>query len=122
MLKKGIVERMKAAYPGINPDISEWKGQEIVDFQEELVTKANGQVSEKWFYTHMKSGSRSLPRIDVLNLLSRYAGYANWDDFVFRQSGNQGKTFRPDRSNRVFILVPLLPYRYDFQDPRQISA
>jgi len=37
ILKQKIVERMLQSYPGINPSISEWKGQEIVDFQEELL-------------------------------------------------------------------------------------
>ena len=83
-LKKKIVAMMQQSYPGINPSISEWRGQEITDFQEELLRKANAHISEKWFYNHMKSVSRTLPRIDVLNLLCKYAGYANWDDFVFK--------------------------------------
>jgi hypothetical protein len=108
LLKKEIVEKMRQSYPGINPSISEWKGQEIVDFQEELSSGANGQISEKWFYTHMKSGSRTLPRIDVLNLLSRYAGYANWDDFLFRHADPAHPTLLSSRPNRVFIWIPLL--------------
>ena len=103
---------MQQSYPGIDPSISEWKGQEITDFQEELLKKVNAHISEKWFYTHMKSACNSLPRIDVLNLLSRYAGYANWDDFVFRH--REMETFlvvspKPTASpNRYFYLVPLL--------------
>ena len=99
---------MKLSYPGVNPSISEWKGQEITDFQEELSSKANGQISEKWFYTHMKSGSETLPRIDVLNLLSRYAGYANWDDFLFRHAGPAEKMIPGSSQNRVFIWIPML--------------
>ena len=107
-LKKEVVAMMQQSYPGINPSISEWKGQEITDFQEELRVKVNAHISEKWFYTHMKSEQPSLPRIDMLNLLSKYAGYANWDDFVF----NNGKTLPSARMlknpNRFFILIPLL--------------
>jgi len=77
---------MKLTYPGINPEISEWKGQEITDFQEDLLFKVNGRLSEKWFYTHMKALNTSLPRIDVLNMLCIYAGYSNWDDFRFKNS------------------------------------
>jgi len=110
---------MQESYPGINPSISEWKGQEITDFQEELLKSVNAHISEKWFYTHMKSVSKSLPRIDVLNLLSKYAGYANWDDFVFRnrdliesaQSGTPSiaevSKSGPDRANRYFIIIPI---------------
>ncbi len=83
-LKEEIVAKMKQSYPGIDSDISEWKGQDIVNFQEDLLEKVSEHISEKWFYTHMKSGNSSLPRVDVLNFLSRYAGYIDWNDFKFR--------------------------------------
>ena len=103
---------MQESYPGINPSIAEWKGQEITDFQEDLGIRVNAHISEKWFYTHMKSSLPSVPRIDMLNLLSRYAGYANWDDFVFKNSDiitNDSQTIPAQKSiNRFFILIPLL--------------
>ncbi len=86
---------MQQSYPGINPVISEWKGQEIVDFQEELLQKVNARISEKWFYSHMKSEKSILPRIDILNLLSSYVGYANWNEFRFKmQIGIPGQRHR----------------------------
>jgi hypothetical protein len=104
---------MKQSYPGINPSIAEWKGQEITDLQEDLRIKVNAHISEKWFYTHMKSSRSTLPRIDMLNLLSKYAGYANWDDFIFRNqpsvppdAGTSPKL--PVSSNRYFLIIPLL--------------
>jgi hypothetical protein len=106
-LKEKIVATMQESYPGIDPSISEWKGQDIVNFQEELLQKVNAHVSEKWFYTHMKSGQDSLPRIDVLNLLSKYAGYADWNDFVHKNSGKKGK-FSARSGNQYFVIVPLL--------------
>lgn len=107
LLKKKIVAIMQQSYPGISPSISEWKGQDIVNFQEELLLKVNAHISEKWFYMHMKTGGGSLPRIDILNLLSKYAGYADWSDFVFKNGG--GQALLPVRSgNRYFIIVPLL--------------
>jgi len=112
VLKKEIVAMMQQSYPGINPSISEWKGQEISDFQEELRLKVKAHISEKWFYTHMKSGKISVPRIDMLNFLSRYAGYENWDDFVFKNSDivkiEEPATAAPPLANRFFIIVPLL--------------
>ncbi len=107
---------MQQSYPGINTTISDWKGQEITDFQEELRLKVNARISEKWFYTHMKSGQPGVPRIDMLNLLSRYAGYTNWDDFVFMHSGSitDEKNSPPytapvaKNANRFFVLVPLI--------------
>lgn len=96
---------MQQSFPGINPVISEWKGQDIVNFQEELLQKVNAHISEKWFYTHMKSGSDKLPRIDVLNLLSRYAGYTDWADFIFKNGGNPVNQ-KTRSGNRYFIIIP----------------
>lgn len=109
LLKKKIVETMQKSFPGISPSISEWKGQDIVNFQEELLQKVNAHVSEKWFYTHMKTGNEKLPRIDVLNLLSKYAEYADWNDFVFNHGG---VTSRPvfKSGNKYFILVPVMVF------------
>jgi len=99
---------MKKSYPGINPNITDWKGQEITDFQEELLIKVNAHISEKWFYNHIKSQNKSLPRIDILNLLSKYVGYANWDDFVFQNRGKVVSRKTISKGNRYFVLVPLL--------------
>ncbi len=104
---------MKESYPGINPSIGEWKGQEITDFQEDLRIHVNAHISEKWFYTHMKSSHSSIPRIDMLNLLSKYAGYLNWDDFVFKNTDvvSAMATGRPPKNeNRFFYLVPVMAF------------
>ena len=93
------------SYPGIDPEISNWKGQEITDFQEELIKRVNGQLSEKWFYTHMKGESESLPRIDVLNMLSQYAGYNNWQDFRYKKVGS------------CCGRKPITAGKYSFKDP-----
>ena len=110
---------MKESYPGINPSIEEWKGQEITDFQEDLRMRVNATISEKWFYTHVKSAHPRIPRIDMLNILSKYSGYANWDDFVYRNgtsaviaAGDVQTEATPVRSrispNRFFIFVPVI--------------
>jgi hypothetical protein len=99
---------MKVSFPGINPEISEWKGQEIIDFQEDLLLKVNGRLSEKWFYSHFKTNSESLPRIDVLNLLSQYAGYKNWDDFRYKFTDKIPDPVKPENTNSVFIRIPLI--------------
>jgi hypothetical protein len=107
LLKNKIVETMQISFPGISSSIAEWKGQDIVNFQEELLQKVNAHISEKWFYTHMKSEKDSLPRIDVLNLLSKYVGYADWNDFVYK---NSGERLPPavKSGNKYFIIVPVL--------------
>jgi hypothetical protein len=108
LLKKEIAIVMKKSYPGVNSEISEWKGQTITDFQEDLLLRVNGRISEKWFYTHMKSSVQTLPRIDVLNMLSQYAGYKNWDDYRHRNLGTATLSETLIKSNRVFIIVPLI--------------
>lgn len=87
LLKKEIARIMNLSNPGISLDIHEWKGQDIIDFQEDLLYKTKERVSEKWFYTHMKRDHEKIPRIDVLNLLARYSGYKGWREF---KNENQG--------------------------------
>ena len=99
---------MRLSYPGTNPEISEWKGQEITDFQEELLKKVNGRISEKWFYTHIKSASESIPRIDVLNMLSQYAGYINWNDFRMKNSDQVSLTQKLKNETGIFIMIPVI--------------
>lgn len=99
---------MKGTYPGTNGKIEEWKGQTISYLQEDLLEKVNEHISEKWFYNHMKTKNRKLPRIDMLNLLCRYAGYADWEDFTYKNQSKVSSFLVTDKSNRVFILVPLL--------------
>lgn len=63
-------------------EISKWKGIDIIYFQEDLRKKAKGNISEKSFYTYFKTAPvTKLPRIDMLNLLSVYAGYQSWYEF-----------------------------------------
>lgn len=63
------------------PIIQQWKGKEISNFQNSLLDKTGGRISEKWFYTHIKNEQEKLPRIDILNLLSQYIDYKDWYDF-----------------------------------------
>ncbi len=80
-LKKDIAHRLQEAFPAITPEIGQWRGQEIGCFQHDLMEKVQGRVSEKWFYTHIKAEQESLPRIDILDLLSKYAGFQNWQAY-----------------------------------------
>jgi hypothetical protein len=44
----------------------------------------------------------------MLNLMCRYSGYADWDDFTYKNQSKITSFIVTDKSNRVFILVPLL--------------
>lgn len=81
-LKKDVQAKYLKEYTPSYDEISKWKGIDIIYFQEDLRKKAKGNISEKSFYTYFKSSPVSkLPRIDMLNLLSIYAGYDSWYDF-----------------------------------------
>lgn len=63
-------------------EISKWKGIDIIYFQEDLRKNAKSTISEKSFYTYFKNAPvTKLPRIDMLNILSIYAGYMSWYEF-----------------------------------------
>lgn len=78
---KNAVQQKAAWRLGIRKDVKDWSLNDIRDFQADLESVCKSSVSEKWFYLHFKNENEKLPRIDVLNLLSQYCGYKNWDDF-----------------------------------------
>lgn len=91
-LKKALEEKFRERRPEVVNPIEDWSGQEIVDFQEDLLDKAGGRVSEKWFYTHIKDAKRnSLPRIDTLDLLSNYVGSRSWGEFKSKAKRSTGR-------------------------------
>lgn len=94
ILKKEVVKTLQKTH-SVGSDIENWKGQEIIYLQDDLADKVNGRISEKWFYTHIKANSSKLPRIDMLNILSEYAGYQNWNDLKskFSQEKSPKKRF-----------------------------
>jgi hypothetical protein len=87
----------------IHKALKDWSLNDIRNFQVDLEEKCKSTVSEKWFYTHLKNEGHKLPRIDVLNLLSAYCGYKNWDDFVFQQPAPSAE--KPQKKNRIPRLI-----------------
>lgn len=102
-LKKSV-ERAFTEHNSTTTSIENWKGEEIICFQEDLFNKVKGKVSEKWFYTYIKNSSEKLPRIDVLNLLSNYAGYTNWN--TFKVEHKNPSLVKKEKIN----LLQLLPF------------
>ena len=81
-LKAEVQAQYLKEYTPSYDEISKWKGIDIIYFQEDLRKKAKGNISEKSFYTYFKNSPvTKLPRIDMLTLLSVYAGYSSWFDF-----------------------------------------
>lgn len=110
LLKQKVAAVFLVNHQTSHPEMKHWKGQEITDFQEDLLAKVQGRISEKWFYTHIKAEQNKLPRVDLLNLLSAYAGYQNWADFQAQHPSeeNQGKDPFDKRKRAALIAVGLL--------------
>ncbi len=84
-------------------NISDWKGEDIIAFQEDLFAKTNGRVSEKWFYTYFKNKPTKLPRIDMLNLLCTYSEEQNWHAFQAKHAESQ-KTLPKNRRRAQWLI------------------
>lgn len=104
LLKKAIEAAFLQNNSILTP-IEDWKGEEIVAFQEDLFNKTKGKVSEKWFYTYIKKETKKLPRIDVLNLLSNYAGYTNWNTFKVKKGALKLNTKKKKSISKLWMLV-----------------
>ncbi len=105
LLKKEVSATLRKGYPGNHENISHWKGQEIKCFQDDLMEKVQSRISEKWFYTHLKSENNGLPRVDILNLLSKYCGYQDWLDFRVK---NKRKISQPIKLKFAIPLIAIL--------------
>lgn len=108
LLKTEIVSIMQQTNAGISSRIEDWKGQDIIEFQDDLRQKVNAYFSEKWFYNHFKSPNVNLPRIDSLNILCRYVGYIDWSEFKHKNSDKLVVVIEPKGSNRIFYLLPVM--------------
>lgn len=124
LLKTMVTEQVKDSL-SIRKDIKDWSIQDIQDFQIDLEAKCQSSVSEKWIYTHFKNENEKLPRVDVLNLLSRYCGYKTWEVFLY--DNNKVKiTKRPRKYLLSFslgilsFLIVLVTLWYSFQEKSQI--
>lgn len=104
-LLKHVERVFKQAHPHIKTSIQDWKGEEIQLFQDHLAEKVQGRISEKWFYTHIKSQQEKLPRVDLLNLLALYADFPSWKTFLHEHTTQQNPSTKP---KKVKVIVPLL--------------
>lgn len=103
-LKKEIEHEFLQENMPSEPSISKWKGIDIIYFQEDLRRKAKGNISEKSFYTYFKSQNiNKLPRIDMLNILSIYAGYDSWHAF------KKKKNIQEEESTHNISGMPPIP-------------
>lgn len=131
MLIHAVQEEFIKTHTPSSNQISEWKGQDIVDFQEHLAEKVQGRISEKWFYTYIKNKPNKLPRIDILNMLSQYASFSNWADFkhTIAEDAPSSKPIKSQRIGRaalftmmgivVSVVIAFLWFRFTNQSVQQ---
>jgi hypothetical protein len=103
---KDAVQRHASDHLGISKALVDWSVQDIRDFQADLEVVCKSTVSEKWVYTHFKNQGDKLPRIDVLNLLSLWVGYKNWDEFL--RVHDTGKPQERSTSRKGLVVVAIL--------------
>lgn len=99
---KQVIRQKLAKKFGITRDLKHWNLNDIRRFQDDLEHSCRSTLSEKWVYTHFKRQGDRLPRVDVLDLLSRYAGFESWD--LFRNSGKS----KPGLIRRIWKPVILI--------------
>lgn len=104
LLKTAVLNKFREHY-STEDAIKNWNGETIVRFQESLLEIVKGRVSEKWFYTYFKNETSKLPRIDMLNLLSRYVGFDNWSKFKTHHPLN----LKPQTKVSAYWLITLIP-------------
>ncbi len=111
ILKKEVAKTLQKTY-AVSLEIENWKRQEIIYLQDDLVERVNGRISEKWFYTHIKSNPGKLPRIDMLNILCEYTGYQNWNDLKAKFPQAKHKKVSPTKKRKkialIFLIITLL--------------
>jgi hypothetical protein len=87
LLKDAVAKVYHEKNPSLNKSIHDWTGNEIRNFQDDLSQELNERISERWFYSHIKPlENEKLPRIDMLNILSKYGGYNNWEEFQAKKA------------------------------------
>ncbi len=92
LLKAELDKKYKETYPECSLKITEWRQQEIIRFQKLMLETVKGRISEKWFYTHIRTEQNlKMPRVDTLNLLAEFIDYNDWEDFK-KEKGEINKT------------------------------
>ncbi len=105
LLKKDIEEKYKKEYPECRIIITNWRQQEIKRLRSLLVKHVGGQISEKWFYTHIRTeNNEKLPRIDTLDLLCRFVGFENWEQYLEFKRENVKTTSTKKRSFLIDLM------------------
>lgn len=104
-LKKLILENYQKSYPFFQGDWKSFSSRDIRQLIDLMEIQLKETVSEKWIYTHLKPESnQKLPRKDMLDIFSRFVGYSNWDEFIYKnQTEKNFKTISKASSKGKYI-------------------
>lgn len=117
-LKKRILETYQKSYPYFSGDWKNFSSKDIRQLIDLIEIQLKEKVSEKWIYTHLKSESNDkLPRKDMLDIFSRFVGFSDWNEFVFKNQPKEisvENEIRPEiqaekHLNRKWFWLLLLP-------------
>lgn len=109
LLKEHLLERYREEHPHFRGRLLDFRQEDIANFQHMLEEQEQDRVSEKWFYTHLKvEDNKKLPRIDTLNLLSRFVGFTSWEAFCFAQEQQHGYKWRTWIMAATLLVLLLL--------------
>ena len=85
LLKQHILLRYREAFPYYSGNVQHFGNKEIAKLIDLVEKDCHERVSEKWVYTHLKpETNQKLPRRDMLDIFCKWVGYANWEEFVFK--------------------------------------
>lgn len=109
-LKKSVLEHYQNSHPYFNGSWKSFSSQDILNLIDDIQLKTKQSVSEKWIYTHLKpETNEKLPRKDMLDILSVYAGKSGWDEFKFVDNSNDNKNVNvKSSSNKKFGILLLI--------------
>ncbi|MTH16868.1 hypothetical protein [Flavobacterium sp. LC2016-01] len=115
-LKNQILKEYSKHYPFFQGDWKNFSSKDIRQLIDLIETTQNERVSEKWIYTHLKPDvNEKLPRKDMLDIFSKFTGYLDWDEFVFKnqfESSNVSQTSYLKKSRKTqktaLIIVVLI--------------
>lgn len=106
MLKEAVTQKHLSKHLNCGRKMTNWIQEDIYNFQEDLSSELQERISERWFYTHLKPlENKKLPRIDMLNMLCKYIGYAGWNEFVLKNEGKLEQNLKQD-ANKLDSPLP----------------
>ena len=106
-LKALILEQYRQAYPHFQGKLTDFRQTDIANLQDLLEQRLQDRISENWSYTLLKvPQNEMLPRIDMLDLLTRFVGFESWEAYRFRFEKQRGNSRR--KWTLVLSLIALL--------------